>query len=78
MKINFNRSLKKNRPTYIHSVFYPAAGYVAMPENRVSDLERKKDTKKIKHPRQEPGSIVDMIKQFLYNIISICKNRERA
>lgn len=65
MKINFNKSLKKNKPIYIQSVFYPGAGYVAMPENKSSDFEGKKHQKKIKSFQQERDSIVDMFKQFL-------------
>ena len=77
MKINFNKSLKKNKPIRIHSVFYPAPGYVAIPENKSSEFKGKKHNKKIKGRQQQPGSIVGMIKQFLY-YISLCKNRERA
>ncbi len=77
MKINFNKSLKKNKPIRIHSVFYPAPGYVAIPENKPSGFKEEKHNKKINGRQQEPGSIVGMIKQFLY-YISICKNRARG
>ena len=77
MKINFIKSLNKNKPIRIHSVFYPAPGYVAIPENKPSEFKEKKHNKKIKSRQQEPGSIAGMIKQFLY-YISICKNRERG
>ena len=64
MKINFIKSLNKNKPIRIHSVFYPAPGYVAIPENKPSGFKEKKHNKKIKGRQQELGSIVGMIKQF--------------
>ena len=48
MKINFIKSLKKNKPIYIHSVVHPAGGYVAMPENKSSGFKEKKRNKKNK------------------------------
>ena len=77
MKINFTRSLKRNKPAYIQSEFYPAAGYVAMPENNPSDFKRRKHFRKIKSLQHELGSIAEMIKQFIYNIVSVRRNRER-
>lgn len=77
MKMNFNKSLKKNKRISIHSAFYPAAGYVAIPENNTSEFNGEKQDKKIKGLKQELNNIVGMIKQFLYNIV-FCKNRERG
>ena len=78
MKINFNKSLKKNKRISIHSVFYPAAGYVAIPENNTSGFEQEKQDIKIRRVKQEPGSTFGMIKGFLYYIVSAFKNRERG
>lgn len=49
MKINFeNNSSDKNKSLHIHSVVYPAGGFVAMPKNNRSGLKEKKRGKKLK------------------------------
>ena len=78
MKINFYKSLKKNKPISVHSVFYPGPGYVAIPENKPSECNGKKHNKKIKGLKQDLRNIISMIKQFLYDIVSVCKKRERG
>ena len=77
MKTNFNKSLKKNKPVYIHSVFYPAPGFVATPQNKHSGFKGKR-TKKLTSPKQALVSTIDLIKPIVSNITSIFKNGKRG
>ncbi len=78
MKINVYKPLKKHKSIYVHSVFYPGPGYVAIPENKSSEFNEEKQKKSVKGLSEDLTNLISIIKHFLYDIVSICKKRERG